>query len=124
VSHVQRIVFDTSTLVGAALRIGSTPHQALLKALACAELCASAESLDELGSVLNRRKFDRYLNTGERQEFIATINRIAHMVVVQSAGAMEIEPPCRDPSDNQFLALALAAESDERPARAPWLGHS
>jgi predicted nucleic acid-binding protein len=25
---------------------------------------------------------------------------------------MAVDPPCRDPRDNQFLALALAAEAD------------
>lgn len=109
---IQRVVFDSSTLVGAALRIGSTPHQALLKALDFAKLCASAETLAEIEEVINRSKFDRYLNREERQEFIANLRRRTHLFVVQDAGILEIGTACRDPKDNIFLALALVAEAD------------
>jgi len=112
VSHVQRVVFDTSSLVGAALRIGSTPHQALLNALDFAELCVSAESLAEIEEVINRSKFDRYLNRDERHEFVANLRRRASMFVIQNAVTMAVDPPCRDPKDNQFLALAQVAEAD------------
>jgi putative PIN family toxin of toxin-antitoxin system len=112
VNPIQRIVFDTSTLVGAALRIGSVPHQSLLKALSVCIVCASAETLAEIEEVLNRSKFDRYLNRDERQEFIGNLRRRVRLFVMQDAGTMTIDPPCRDPRDNQFLVLALAAEAD------------
>jgi predicted nucleic acid-binding protein len=51
----QRVVLDTGTLVSAALRIGSIPHQALLQALATCDLCASAETLVKLERVLDRK---------------------------------------------------------------------
>jgi len=44
-SRIQRVVIDTSTLVGAALHIGSIPHQALLKALRFCNVCTSTETL-------------------------------------------------------------------------------
>lgn len=109
---IQRVVFDTSTLVGAALRIGTAPHQALLKALRFCDICASAETMAELEVVLNRSKFDRYLNREKRQTFVANLHRRLRLFVVQSSDTMEIQPPCRDPRDDQFLALALAAEAD------------
>ena len=59
-SALRRVVFDTSSLVGAALLIDSTPHRALAHALAADEVCASAETLAELKKVLLRPKFDRY----------------------------------------------------------------
>jgi len=99
-------------MVGAALRIGSTPHQALLKVLSFGGLCTSAESLAELETVLNRKKFDRYLDREERRKFIDNISRRSRLFVVQSASTLGIVPPCRDPSDNHLLALALAAEAD------------
>jgi hypothetical protein len=99
-------------LVGAALRIGSIPHQTLLKALRFCNVCTSTETLAEIEEVINRRKFDRYLSRDERQEFIANLRRRASIFVVQNADAMVIDPPCRDPKDNQFLALAQAAEAD------------
>jgi hypothetical protein len=99
-------------LVGAALRIGTAPHQALLKALRFCDICASAETMAELEVVLNRSKFDRYLNREKRQTFVANLHRRLRLFVVQSSDTMEIQPPCHDPRDDQFLALALAAEAD------------
>jgi len=112
VSPIRRVILDTSTLVSAALRIGSVPHQALLNALACCEVCASAETLDELEQVLDREKFDRYLDRDLRRDFVALMRRHLHLYAVQDADREAVEPPCRDPRDNQFLALALAAEAD------------
>ena len=61
-SRVRRVILDTSTLVSAALRLGSVPDQALVKALRTCEVCASLETLNELAQVLDRKKFDRYLD--------------------------------------------------------------
>jgi uncharacterized protein len=58
-SVLRRVVLDTSKLVSAALRVGSVPHQVLLKALGSCELCASSATLSELEQVLKRNKFDR-----------------------------------------------------------------
>jgi predicted nucleic acid-binding protein len=55
-SRIRRVVLDTSTLVSAALRIGSVPHQALMQALASCDVCASAETLAELEQVLVPRQ--------------------------------------------------------------------
>jgi uncharacterized protein len=111
-SHIRRVILDTSTLVSAALRIGSVPHQALLKALASCDVCASTETLDELEQVLDRDKFDRYLDRELRRSFVALMRRHMHLFAVQDADREAVEPPCRDPKDNQFLALALAAEAN------------
>jgi len=114
--RIRRVILDTSTLVSAALRIGSVPHQALLKALASCDVCASAETLAELEQVLDREKFDRYLDCELRRSFVAVMRRHVHLFAVQDADREAVEPPCRDPKDNQFLALALAlalaAEAD------------
>ena len=108
----RRVILDTSTLVSAALRIGSTPHQVLLEALATCDVCASVETLAELEQVLGREKFDRYLDRDSRREFVALIRRHAHLFTVQNDDLEAIELRCRDPKDHQFLALALAAEVD------------
>ena len=47
-SRCGRAIFDTSTLVSAALYTGSVPDQALSKALEYFDLCASVETLSEL----------------------------------------------------------------------------
>jgi putative PIN family toxin of toxin-antitoxin system len=112
VSQFQRVVFDSSTLVGAALRVGSTPHGALSAALDFWDLCASAETLAELEEVLGRSKFDRYLDREKRQIFVANLRRRVHLFVVPDTTMSETDPRCRDPKDNQFLALAQVAEAD------------
>lgn len=107
----RRVVLDTSTLVSAALRVGSVPHSALLETLGAWDLCASAETLAELERVLGHRKFDRYLERALRREFIVLVRRHAHLFSVQDADVRAVDPPCRDPKDNPFLALALVAEA-------------
>ena len=110
-SVLRRVVLDTSTLVSAALRVGSVPHQALLKALGACELCASSATLNALEQVLKRDKFDRYLNTQTRLSFVALIRQHTHLFDVQEADELSVQPACRDPKDNKFLALALVCEA-------------
>lgn len=110
--HYHRVVLDTSTLVSAALRRGSLPEQALSKALASSELCASTETLNELATVLGREKFDRYLDRESRENFVALIRRHARLFAVQLSDLAAVEPRCRDAQDDKFLALLLAAEAD------------
>ena len=111
-SFSQRVVLDTSTLVSAALFTGSIPDQALSKALEFFHLCASVETLAELDQVLDRGKFDRYRDRMSRRSFVAVIRRRALLFADDLAGLSAVDPPCRDPKDNKFLALALAAEAD------------
>jgi putative PIN family toxin of toxin-antitoxin system len=108
----QRVILDTSTLVSAALREGSTPNQALFKALRTCNLCASQETLDELAMVLGRDKFDRYLNAESRRSFAALIRRNVHLFDVRESDLSAVNPPCRDAGDHKFLALALASQAD------------
>jgi putative PIN family toxin of toxin-antitoxin system len=106
------VVFDSSTLVGGALRRESPPRLALLEALGHCDVCASAESLAELEEVLERSKFDRYLDLEKRRAFVSRFRKDVRLFVVGEDKAAEVKPLCRDPNDNKFLALALAAEAD------------
>jgi putative PIN family toxin of toxin-antitoxin system len=98
--------------VSAALRVGSVSDQALLKALRTCDVCASVETLDELAQVLDRKKFDRYRDRESRRSFVALIRRNVLLFAVQNADMAAVDPPCRDPKDNQFLALALVSEAN------------
>lgn len=106
-----RVVFDTSTLISAALRVGSVPHQALLWAFARYDLCASPATLQELEQVLALPKFDRYLNSSRRQEFISLLQHQVHLFPVTRADMQFVNPSCRDPKDDPFLALAAVADA-------------
>ena len=111
-NFVKRVVFDTSTLVSAVLRPGSVTRQAFLKAVAEAELCASASTLAELESVLGRDKFDRYLERETRLQFVALYRRHVRLFPVSESEENTLQEPCRDSRDNKFLALALVCAAD------------
>jgi uncharacterized protein len=108
----RRIVFDTSTLVSAALRLDSVPHRAFAHALFAAEVCASLNTLAELERVLRRPKFDRYQRLDVRLEFAAVLRRHVSLFAVTDAEVFSVNPSWRDPKDNQFLALAAACDAE------------
>jgi putative PIN family toxin of toxin-antitoxin system len=125
VSRIRFVVFDTSTLVSAALRQGSVPYLALMKAFASCDLCASVETLAELSTVMARRKFDRYLDRESRMSFVALVTRHVKLFAVP----VEATSGSRDPKDDKFLALVLAAEADalvssdeDLLVMSPWRG--
>ena len=108
----RRVVFDTSTLVSAALRPDSFPSQALHAALRFCDVCASEETLAELKKVMGRAKFRPYLSDELRREFVAMLERHIRLYTVRDEVCFADYPTCRDPKDNKFLALAFAAEAD------------
>jgi putative PIN family toxin of toxin-antitoxin system len=69
-------------------------------------LIVSSETLIELGTVLSRPKFDRYLSLADRLGFFDLLRR-------QALHVRNIPPitACRDPKDDKFLALALAGNA-------------
>lgn len=107
-----RVVFDTSTLVSAALRVGSVPHHALVQAFTTGEVCISMTTLDELELVLLRPKFDRYQPADVRKAFVDILHRRASLFMVSEEDERNVNPPCRDPKDNKFLALIQACDAD------------
>jgi uncharacterized protein len=112
VSRLGRVVVDTSTLVSAALRVGSVPHTALTLALAESDVCAYALTLAELDTVLMRSKFDRYQPVEIRKAFAVVIRKRCSVFEVSAEDIANLSPTCRDPKDNVFLALCLACEAD------------
>jgi putative PIN family toxin of toxin-antitoxin system len=128
-SSVRRVVFDTSTLVGVALKPGSVPHRALGLALQQCEVCMSAATLAELDEVLSRDKFDRYMPRATRLALAELLRVHARHVEVTVADEAALQPPCRDPKDNKFLALAklaaaevLVSSDDDLLTLHPWCG--
>lgn len=102
----RRFVFDTTTLVSAALIRGSMPDRALQHALKWGDVLLSAETLHELAGVLRRPKFDRYVSVAVREEFLeAFVERAVWAEVTEEVHA------CRDPKDDKFLALAVTGDA-------------
>jgi len=128
-SLLRRVVLDTSTLVSAALKPGSVPHRALLHALARCDACASAQTWLELERVMQRDHFDRYLDRDTRLEFAALLRQSMHFFAVTPADEAALLPPCRDTTDNKFLALVhvcqadvLVSSDDDLLVLNPWRG--
>ena len=111
-SLIRRIVFDTSTLVSAALKPDSPPRKALLQALAHGDVCASAQTFLELGKVMQRDKFDPYLSRNMRKDFVVMLRSSLHFFAVDGADEAASLPACRDPKDQKFLALSLVCQAD------------
>jgi uncharacterized protein len=98
------VVFDASSLVGAALRPESVPEVALLTVIDCGTLVVSGEVVAEYRAVLRRPKFARALSAERREAILELIEVVARRV--QPAEQIF---DCRDPKDNMYLALAAAS---------------
>lgn len=85
----------------------SVAARALDKALDSSEVMVAEILVAKLANVLSRGKFDRYVSVQDREEFLRRVLQVATVAPVLS----EVEV-CRDPDDNQVLALALDSESD------------
>jgi len=107
-----RVVFDNSTLVGAAIRPDSIPDQALQCAILFHRVYASSETLGELERVLSLAKFDRYVSADSRRLFLVKFSRDARQYPVPPSMLEQVRGVCRDVNDGKFLALALAARAN------------
>lgn len=87
-------------------------------------IALSQSAYDEIAEVLRRPKFSRVINDDRRSEVLELL----------SAAAVWVEPrnqvrDCRDPKDNRYLELALAAGAsaivsgdDDLLVLHPWRG--
>jgi len=99
-------VIDTNTLVSAFIFRYSIPRKAFERAVRKGNVFASLETYNEFIDVLLRPKFDKYISSEEKllalKEFkeLATFSEISETIT-----------ECRDPKDNKFLELAVAANA-------------
>jgi putative PIN family toxin of toxin-antitoxin system len=98
------IIFDVSALVGAAIRRDSVPERALRRALASDRIALSEPVIAELAHVLSRPRLARFMDEALRDE-------IEHLVISRGVRFVPTDTvsDCRDPKDNIYLELALAA---------------
>ncbi|MGV0028512.1 putative toxin-antitoxin system toxin component, PIN family [Phormidesmis priestleyi] len=101
-----RYVFDTNVIVSALLFENSKPAQALRYALANGEMLLSLDLLEELNEVLGRKRFNRYVTSEEREEFLEAL--VERAVLVEITESVQ---ECRDPKDDKVLELALNGEA-------------
>ncbi len=118
------IVFDASALVGAALKADSVPERALLRAEELEVFALSAAVESEIAEVLGRPKFARAIPRQRRQRLLELLRGAA----IWFDPAVRVTD-CRDPKDNKYLELALAAgaetivsSDDDLLVLHPWRG--
>jgi putative PIN family toxin of toxin-antitoxin system len=105
---MQRVVIDTSTLVGAVLHANSVPHRAWLNAQQTCEVLACRETFVEIETVLHRDRLNRYVDEVARDRFLEIYRISVEWIEVSQSDLAAVEPSCRDPRDDVFLALAYA----------------
>ncbi len=118
------IVFDASTIVGAALKTDSIPERAVSRAEE-ADVFALSTAVDrEIADVLHRPKFARAISRRRRNRFLSLLRDAA----VWFDPAVRVTD-CRDPKDDKYLELALAAgaetivsSDDDLLVLHPWRG--
>jgi uncharacterized protein len=101
------IVFDASVVVSAALKVDGVPERALLRAEEVDVFALSAAVDAEIAAVLRRPRFERAIPR-ERHELILTVLRSEAVWFEPSVRVAD----CRDPKDDMYLELALAAGAD------------
>ena len=102
-----RYVFDTNVIVSALLFSQSTSGRSLKIALNQGALLLSEAVAEELGEVLRRDRFDRYVKRETREEFLQSL--IQSATFIEIIAHIEI---CRDPKDDQYLELAVNGKAD------------
>ena len=100
------IVFDASTLVSAAFRRGSVPDLAVRHAFRTDRIAVSEPVRAELLDVLHRPGLARFIDPELRAGLLGQLGALG----VVFASTMRVTD-CRDPKDNKYLELALAAEA-------------
>ncbi len=103
---IKTFVFDTNALVSAYILVNSITRQAYNKAFDSGVFLYSAATLDEFAEVFVRSKFEKYLSLEQRLSAIAEFHSKAFFIDV----GISITD-CRDPEDNKFLELAVAANA-------------
>ncbi len=118
------IVFDASVVVSAALKMDSVPEQVLLRAEEVDVFALSAAVDAEIVEVLRRPRFARAIPR-QRNDLILTVLRGEAVWFEPSVRVTD----CRDPKDDMYLELALAAgaeiivsSDDDLIVLHPWRG--
>ncbi|MBK5219210.1 MAG: putative toxin-antitoxin system toxin component, PIN family [Thermoleophilia bacterium] len=104
-----RAVLDPGVLVSALITPTSIPAKLLLAARGGSfELIVSPLLLEELGSVLRREKFRRYVDLDGVAAYLDLLRRDA-----QLAADPDSSPPirCADPDDDYLIALAHSRDA-------------
>lgn len=101
------VVLDTNVIFSSLLFRNSEPRRALVLAFEQGIVCSSSKVRNELREVLGRSKFDRYVARENRLRDLEDLTED-----MEPSKTPEGVRLCRDPRDDMFLELALAAQAD------------
>lgn len=106
-----RLVLDTNVVTSALLWRG-VPYQLFqaIRQRPNLQLYCSAALLEELADVLMRSSLIKQLATIDKQAADVLLDYTSAVEIVRAAPLPQ--PVCRDPDDDDVLALALAAQAD------------
>jgi|688.fasta_scaffold173563_4 putative PIN family toxin of toxin-antitoxin system len=102
-----RFVIDTNTLVSSILISDSISDKAVKLIRQLGIILVSLETLEELREVLIRPKFDKYVDSAIRSEFIDKFIQQSELVTIKETVIV-----CRDSKDDKFLELSLNGKAD------------
>ena len=103
---IKTFVFDINSLISAYILAGSKNRLAYNKAFDAGMLVYSIATFDEFAEVFARSKFEKCLTPEQR---FAAIKEFRTKAFLINADVSISE--CRDPEDNKFLELAVAANA-------------
>jgi len=106
-SSPRRFVVDTNVIVSALLFYESTPGQAFASAAQRGKVLISDALVRELGEVLGRDKFRRYVTRDECEAFLEAFIYESELVATTTT-----IQACRDEKDNALLGLAVDGKAD------------
>ena len=106
-----RIVLDTNVVISALLWRG-IPYQLLqaIRQRSDLRIYSSTALLEELANVLTRPSLIKQLAAIDKQAGNVLLDYASAVQVVEAAPLAQ--PVCRDPDDDDVLALAVAARAD------------
>ena len=106
--RAERFVIDTNVLISAALRSTSTPRRVLQAVQARnGTIVFSDETFEELRTRLERPRFARYIEPGDRHAFVDQLLRTAEWTAITNSRL-----GCRDKDDDKLLETALLGEAN------------
>ena len=105
----KRVVLDTNIWLSAAISKSGAPAQVVRKVLQMGIPVFSKATFAELEARIWKPKFDRYLSMETRRAILHDANAVAHWVDIPPDLATKTYS--RDPEDDKFIHIALAASA-------------
>jgi uncharacterized protein len=104
---VERVVCDTNVVISAAIVPIGKARKAIDHVIDHGRLVISADLFNEYESRLARPKFDQYVSTVDREEFLQLL--LAASDHVSIGRNLRV---CRDPDDDKVIETAIAGRAD------------